>query len=168
MRFFVLSIFLFGLLGCGYHFPGHGGALPVGMEKLYIPLFVNKTLETQLENKMTSRVSEVFSRNKKISQVENPQYAEAVLVGTIQAYNNRALSYDQNDDISEYRSTMIVAAELRQVETDQLLWKGTANWDAEYNAADDKAIQEDLEQQAIDEITLRLAEELFYQLLDDF
>jgi hypothetical protein len=63
---------------------------------------------------------------------------------------------------------MIVDAVLRQVETDQLLWEGTASWDAEYPAADDKAIQEDLEQRAIDEITLRLAEELLYKLLDDF
>ena len=168
MRFFVFYILLFSLLGCGYHFPGRGGVLPAEVKQLYIPLFVNKTLEPQLENKMTSRISEVFSRNKKIFQVENPQHAEAVFEGTIRSYNNRALSYDQNDDISEYRSTMIVDARLRQVETDQLLWEGTASWNAEYLAADDKAIQEDLEQQAIDEIVLRLAEELLYKMLDDF
>ena len=168
MKFLSLFILLFCLSGCGYHFPGQSGALPAGVEKLYIPLFVNKTAEPQLENKMTNRVSEVFSRNSKISQVENPNDAEAVLFGTIRDYQTRALSYDRNDAIGEYRSTMIVDVVLRQIETEQLLWEGTISWSAEYRADNDKSVQEDLEQQATDEITLRLAEEILYQLLDDF
>lgn len=168
MRFLSLFILLFCLSGCGYHFPGQAGALPAGVEKLYIPLFVNKTAEPQLENKMTSRVSEVFSRSSKISQVETPKYAEAVLMGTIRDYKSRALSYDSNDAIGEYRSTMIVDIVLHQIETEQLLWEGSVSWSAEYRADKDKSVQEDLEQQALDEMTLRLAEEILYQLLDDF
>ena len=168
MRAFSLIVLLFCLSGCGYHFPGQSGALPGGVEKLYIPLFVNKTTEPQLENKVTSRVSEVFARNSKIFQVEKAKLAEAILVGTIRSYQTRALSYDRNDAIGEYRSTMIVDVVLNQVETEEPLWEGTVSWSAEYNAAPDKGTQEDLEQQAIDEITLRLAEEILYKLLDDF
>ena len=164
---FILLSMLF-LTGCGYHFPGQSGSLPAGVEKLYIPLFRNTTAEPQLENMMTSRVSEVFSRNSKISQVEDQDDAEAILEGTIRDYKSRALSYDNNDDISEYRSTMIIDAVLRQTKTEQLLWEGTVSWNEEYSAADDKIDQEDFEQQAIDEITLRLAEEILYKLLDDF
>ncbi|MCK5913969.1 MAG: hypothetical protein KAG12_08805, partial [Desulfuromusa sp.] len=142
--------------------------LPGGVEQLYIPLFVNKTAEPQLEYKMTSRVSEVFSRNSKISQVEKGAQAEAILVGTVRSYQTRALSYDRNDAIGEYRSTMIVDAVLQQVGSEELLWEGTVTWSSEYNASKDKSAQEDLEQQAIEEITLRLAEEILYQLLDDF
>lgn len=155
-------------MGCGYHFPGQSGALPEGVEKLYIPLFINKTAEPQLEYKMTSRVSEVFSRNSKISQVEKSISAEAVLLGTVRDYTTRALSYNSNDNIGEYRSTMVVDAVLQQVETERSLWQGTISWSAEYSASEDKNLQEDLERQAIDEITLRLAEEILYQLLDDF
>lgn len=168
MRFIGLFIILFFLTGCGYQFPGQAGALPTGVEKLYIPLFINKTTEPQLEYQMTSRVSEVFSRNSKISQVEIPEYAEASLLGTIRSYKTRALSYDSTDAIGEYRSTMVVDAQLRQATTEQLLWEGSVNWSAEYSAADDKSAQEGFEKQALDEITLRLAEELLYQLLDDF
>ncbi len=91
-----------------------------------------------------------------------------MLEGVISSYRTRAYSYDKNDDISEYRSTMVVNAKLRQVEDDRLLWQGQVSWDDEYPAADDKSLQEDFEQQAIEEISLRLAEELFYRLLDDF
>ena len=168
MRFLGLFVLMFCLSGCGYHFPGQAGALPGGVEELYIPLFVNKTAEPQLEYQMTSRISEVFSRNSEISQVEKPIHAEATLVGTIRDYKTRALSYDSQDDIGEYRATMIVNAQLRQVETEQLLWEGTVSWSAEYSAVDDKSEQEGFEAQALDEITLRLAEELLYKLLDDF
>jgi len=168
MRFFLVFILLSSLLGCGYHFPGQSGALPEGVEKLYVPLFINKTAEPQLENKMTSRVSEVFSRNNKISQVEKSEYAEAVLLGTIRDYETRAVSYGSNDNIGEYRSTMVVDVVLQQADTERSLWQGNVSWSDEYSASDDKNLQEDLEQQAIDEITLRLAEEILYQLLDDF
>ncbi|MDX2493777.1 MAG: LPS assembly lipoprotein LptE [Desulfuromusa sp.] len=168
MRFLLFFVLISCLSGCGYHFPGQSGALPEGVEKLFIPLFINKTAEPQLENKMTSRVSEVFSRNSKISQVEKTEYAEAVLLGTIRDYKTRALSYNSNDDIGEFRSTMIVDVVLQQADTERSLWQRTVSWSDEYSANDDKNLQEDLEQQAIDEITLRLAEEIFYQLLDDF
>jgi len=166
---FITSLALFlCLAACGYHFPGQGGNLPGGVEKIYIPLFVNKTAEPQLENKLTSRISEVFSRNSNISQVEKKESAEAILEGTIRDYRSTALSYDLNDDIGEYRATMIVDIVLRQPETDELLWEGTASWSEEYSSATNKNDQDGLEKIAIDEITLRLAEEVLYQLLDDF
>ncbi|MDX2481673.1 MAG: LPS assembly lipoprotein LptE [Desulfuromusa sp.] len=168
MKFLSMCILLFCLSGCGYHFPGHGGVLPGGVGKLYIPLFVNKTAEPQLEFMMTSRVSEVFSRNSKITQVEMPQYADAILKGTVRDYKSSALSYDSNDAIGQYRSTLIVDAVLQQAESEQLLWEGTVSWSEIYSAADDKNIQEGSRLLALNKTTLRLAEELLYQLLDDF
>ncbi|MCK5912983.1 MAG: hypothetical protein KAG12_03840 [Desulfuromusa sp.] len=163
-----LFVLLFCLSGCGYNFPGRTGTLPGGVEKLYIPLFTNKTTEPQLEYKISSRVSEVFSRNRKIFQVEKASLAEAILIGTVRSYQTRALSYDRNDAIGEYRSTMVVDVVLQQVETEQPLWERSVSWSTDYNAAQDKGAQEDLEHQAIDETILRLAEEILNQILDDF
>ena len=168
MRSLLALLMLLTLVGCGYHFPGKSGSLPGGVQSLYIPLFVNRTAKPQLENKLSSRVSEVFARNGNISLVEQRSQAEAVLEGVISSYNSRAISYDQNDDISEYRATVTVEAKLRQVEDGHLLWSGIVTWDENYIAADDKGTQSDLEDEAIDEIGLRLSEELLYRLLDDF
>jgi len=168
MKPLALLCLLLSLCACGYHFPGKSGSLPGDVKTLYIPLFVNRTAEPQLENRLTSVVSEVFARNEHISQVESPKLAEAVLEGEISAYRSQPLSYDKNDNISKYRSTMEVTAKLRQVSDGRLLWQGNLNWEGDYVAADDKAVQEDLEQAAIEEITRRLAEELFYRMLDNF
>jgi outer membrane lipopolysaccharide assembly protein LptE/RlpB len=167
IRFVAFSL-IFLLIGCGYHFPGQGNILPGGGRTIYIPLFVNRTAEPQLENRLSSDVSEVFARNGRISQVESQQLADTVLEGIITSYESRALSYDRNDDISEYRATMTVEVKLRQVSDGRLLWQGTVSWNEDYIAANDKALQQDLEQEAIEEITRRLAEELFYRVLDDF
>ncbi|SEA47668.1 Outer membrane lipoprotein LptE/RlpB (LPS assembly) [Desulfuromusa kysingii] len=164
---FFLLLFLF-LAGCGYHFPGQGGTLPEGVEKVYIQLFTNKTSQPQLDNKLTSRVSEVFSRNNKISQVEHIGQAEAILEGTIRSYSSRALSYDSNDDIGEYRATMVVDVTLKKPNTEAPIWTGTVSWSEEYSSSANKNDEDDLEQNAINEITLRMAEEILYKMLDDF
>lgn len=166
MRLLLLFI-LVCLSGCGYNFPGQG-PLPGGVKKVYTPLFSNRTAEPLLENELSTAVSEVFARNRQVVLIEDRQQADAVLEGVISSYGTRAISYDKNDDISEYRATMQVDAKLLQVTDGRLLWQGVISWDDEYAADDDKAVQEDLEQNAIDEIVLRLAEEMFYNLVDNF
>lgn len=161
-------ILLVCLAGCGYHFPGQSESLPGDVEKLYVPLFVNKTTESGLENKLSSRISEVFARSSKISQVVSEEKAEAILLGTISRYESRALSYDKNDDISAYRSTMTADVILQRVGSKEILWEKKVSWNSDYNAAQNKGTQEDLKQLAIDDITLRLSEEILHQLLDDF
>ncbi|MCK4508849.1 MAG: LptE family protein [Desulfuromonadales bacterium] len=165
---YVQLIFLLCLVGCGYNFPGQVGVLPGGVEKIYIPLFVNQTAEPLLENKLTNLVSEVFTRNHKIGQIENRELADAILQGTIINYRSGALSYDRNDAIGEYRATMTVAVALLDTDTKSPLWEKEISWSSIYHAADDKIAQEDFEQQAIEEISRHLAEEILYQLLDDF
>jgi outer membrane lipopolysaccharide assembly protein LptE/RlpB len=167
MRLLVLLSLLLCLVGCGYNFPGKG-QLPAGVSRVYVPLFTNRTAEPLLENRLSTAVSEVFARNNRLTLVESRDEAEAILDGVIRSYSTRAISYDSNDDISEYRAQMQVEARLLQVTDGRLLWQGNAVWDDEYAAADDKAVQEDLEREAIDEISLRIAEELLSRLIDDF
>lgn len=168
MRALLLISLLLLLVGCGYHFPGKTGALPGDVKQLYIPLFANRTAKPQLENKLSNQVSIVFGRSPKVNLVERESQAEAVLEGTIRSYSTKALSYDKNDDISEYRAIMTIDAKLRQFKDGRLLWSGTLSWDEKYIAADDKGKQYDLEGEAVDEIVQRLSEKLLSRLLDDF
>lgn len=165
---YALFLLLFLLTGCGYHFAGQGGELPSGVKKLYLPLFANRTSEPRLENRLASDLSLVFARNSAISQVEQREAAEAVLEGVISQYSTRAISYDRNDDISEYRATMNVEVKLRAVADGRLLWQGPVSWSDEYLAADDKNLQADYEREAREEISLRISEEILSRLLDDF
>ncbi len=164
----IAFVVLICLAGCGYTFPGYSGILPGGVEKLYVPLVVNKSSEPQLENKMSNRLSEVLSRNSKLTLVEKPQDADGILNATILSYSKHALSYDRDDDISEYRAVMVMDVALLRAGTEDVLWQKTLRWSSDYIADTNKNIQSDFEKQAIDEITLRLAEETLFQLTADF
>ncbi len=168
MRIVPAIILLLVLFGCGYQFAGRSDSLPGGVQTVHLSLFANQTAEPQLENFLANKVSEVFARNSSISQIEKVELAEAVLSGEILSYGSSAISYDQNDDISEYRVTMVVAATLRQVADGRALWQGTLSWSGEYPAADNKTLQEDFERAAAEEISLRLAEELHSRLTNNF
>lgn len=162
---FLLVLLLFG---CGYHFPGQGGALPGSVQTLLVPLFINQTAEPQLENDLTNRVSERLARHKQVTVVEQRERADARLQGTIGHYSSRAIAYDSNDDISEYQATMVLNVKLLSLSADEVLWQNSLSWQVEYAAANDKALQQDLEQAAIEELNKRLADELLFRLLDDF
>jgi outer membrane lipopolysaccharide assembly protein LptE/RlpB len=164
----VLFLLLLLLSGCGYHFPGQGGSLPGSVSKLFVPLFINQTAEPRLENDLTNRVSERLARHKQVTMVERGEDADARLQGIIAHYSNRAVAYDSNDDISEYRATMVLNVKLLSLADAEVLWQNSLTWQVEYAAADDKALQQDLEQSAIEELNKRLADELLFRLLDDF
>lgn len=164
----LLLLLLLALTGCGYHFSGQGSELPGGVQKIYLPLFVNRTAEPRLENRLGSDLSLVFARNSSISQVEKRELAEAALEGVISDFSSRAVSYDRNDDISEYRASMSVDVKLRAIEDGRLLWQGSVTWTDEYLAADDKNLQDDYKRAATEEISLRVAEEILSRLLDNF
>jgi len=168
VKLLYLLLFVLFLSGCGYSVPGQSGSVPAGVEKIFIPLFVNNTSKPLLENELTNRVSEVFSRNIYIEQVNKQEQSEAILKGVIGSYSSRAISYNSNDDIGEYRATMTVAVALIAKDAVEPLWKRNFSWGSTYLAAEDKGLQDDLEHDAIDEISRRLAEEILHSLLDDF
>jgi outer membrane lipopolysaccharide assembly protein LptE/RlpB len=166
MRLLLLMVVL--LLGaCGYHFPGQGGSLPGGIERIHVSMFDNLTREPLLENRLTTEVIDIFSGRPNIRLVPIED-AQAELSGRILSYDSSSIAYQQGDQISKYRAAMVVAVRLQGVDNQRLLWDGTVRWQTEYDAAADKMLQGDDERRAQDELARRLAEEIFSRLLDDF
>jgi outer membrane lipopolysaccharide assembly protein LptE/RlpB len=168
MKRLIVFLLLCLLSGCGYSFSSGQGAFPGDVRSLHIPLFANRTTEPLLETSLTNDVREVIAQDSRIQQVTAPEQAEAVLEGVVSDYRTKPLAYDQHDDISEYRSSIRIRVKLRRLSDGSLLWQDDLDWSAEYFAADDKMLQEDLEQQAIAEISRRLAEELYHRLRNTF
>ena len=166
MRLLILGLILF-VAGCGYHFPGQGGSLPGDIERIHVHLFENSTREPLLENNLTTELSDLFSRRPNIRLVPVDE-AEAELLGRVLSYDSRSISYAEGDLISKYRASMVVEVRLVLRESQRLLWDGTVRWQTEYDAAADKMMQGDEERRAQEELARRLAEEIYFRLLDDF
>ncbi len=168
-RLAILPILLCLLLaGCGYRLQGRTDALPGDVGNLYVEMFRNDSYEPFLENALTNQVVERFARHDRLEIVEQQARAEGILGGRIVGYSNSSLSYDADDRIAEYRSKMTVEAALRRADNGEVLWKGTLSWQADYAASSDKTLQDDREQAAIQEVSQRLADELFSRLIDNF
>jgi len=168
MRTFSLLLAALLLLGgCGYHLPGRSDSLPSDVQSLYIELFSNRTAEPFLENIITDSMARI-ARNRHLRVVEKRDIADAVLSGVVTAYSTSPISYDRNDVITEYRSTMTLAVTLRQTADDRILWKGSIDWSEEYPANLDKGVQEDNEAAAIAVIVDQLAQELYFRIMENF
>lgn len=168
-RSLLLIVLLVLLLpACGYQLQGRSVGLPGDVRSLYVEMFRNDSYEPLLENMITNEVVGRFARHGKVEITENLSRAEGILGGRIVNYSNRALSYDSDDDIAEYRSQMTVEGVLRRVGNGEVLWKGSVVWQEDYSVSSDKVVQDDREQVAIQEISQRLADELFSHMIDNF
>lgn len=168
-RFLILITLLVLLLSaCGYRLQGRADALPGDVHRVYVELFQNDSYEPFLENAVTNQVVGRFARHDRLEIVEQPARAEGVLGGRIVGYSNSAISYNQDDHITEYRSQMRVEAVLRRVGNGEVLWKGSVVWQEDYSVSSDKVLQDDREQAAILAISQRLADELFSHMIDQF
>ena len=168
MRCLAVILLLLVLAGCGYHFAGHGNSLPGEVSRVYLPLFANRTLKPQLENLLSNEVGMALARNGNIIEVRSKELAEAVLQGTVSSYATTAIAYDKNDDISEYRAKLTIEVSLRSIADGRLLWQGTVAWSEDYLADNDKARQRELERDAVEKLSRRIADELLSRMLDDF
>jgi len=142
--------------------------LPAGVKRLYLPLAINQTTEPYLENQMAGPITAVLARQKGVQLVESVNRADAKLLTKIAEYRVEPLSYDSNDRISEFRSSLSVHFELRQISDDRLLWQGDLQRQESYSAALDKNLQEDNEGRAIEKLILNLADDLIYNLVTRF
>lgn len=163
---FLASLLFLG--GCGYQSMAQPGLLPGGVQSMHIALFGNRTTEAFLENAITDAVIERFSRQRGLQLLESPELAEGLLSGELVSYSIGASAYNPGDQITEYRLTLAVAAELRRRADGRVLWKGTVQWVEEFPSSSDKAFQEDNESAAAQLAVDRLAEELHYRTLANF
>ena len=155
--------------GCGYRLAGgEGDRLPEGVRVLYIPLFENRTKEPFLENLVSEAVIRRSSRALGARVAEDPKGAEAILSGTISSYSNHVTAYAGDDKITEYRSAIGCQAQLRSTVDNRVLWKGSASWRQEYRASLDRGQEESGETLAQEEISQRLADELFARVTENF
>ncbi len=167
----LLAVLLGGVVvlgGCGYHPMNQPGLFGGSIQSLHIALFDNRTAEAFLESTLTEAVIERFSRARNLTLVELPERADAVLTGTVLGYGLAASAHDRLDQISEYRLTLVMQAEVRRRSDGRVLWQGSLQRSEEFPASGNKSVQEDNETAAALVLADRLAEDLHYHALANF
>lgn len=162
-----LVVLLF-VSACGYHLPGRGNNLPEDIHSVFIEPFTNKTTEPFIENQLTNEVRDQFSRRRTLEVLSSSDDADAILTGVVTSYRTHSVTYDKDDDITEYRVTMNVSATLTRSNGEEVLWQGLVSWNEEFFASDDRAEQDYRESEAQDDVSRRLAQEVYNRMTDNF
>ena len=128
---FILALSL--IMGCGYT---AGSLLPSRLKTIYVESFVNKIdisrepsdreryklYKSGLETDITRAVIDQFIFDGHLSIVDEED-ANLVLRGDLVYYTKEAITYDQSDNVEEYRMLISVDMELLDVTTGKLMWK---------------------------------------------
>lgn len=80
--------------GCGYHIAGHANTLPPTIKTIAVPAFTNHTANYRIEDRLTNAVVHEFLARTSYHIVPNPNDADAVLRGEVDAIGNTAEVFD--------------------------------------------------------------------------
>ena len=107
------------LAGCGYSLRG---SLPGHIRTVAVPVFANKTQQPAVENFLTRAVVDAFVTSGRL-RVVRPEEADSILEGEIVGYQLDSLAYDERANIREYRLTVTLNLQFRDVRQNVMLWR---------------------------------------------
>jgi outer membrane lipopolysaccharide assembly protein LptE/RlpB len=119
-RVWFLSWLVFLLaMGCGYSLSSTSGS---SHRSVAIPMFANATLEYALEEQLTRAIVDAFLEDNRL-EVVSAEEAETVLRGSVISYERTALTYDQSEQVQEYRVVVTLELEYQEVSSGNTIWR---------------------------------------------
>lgn len=152
---------------CGYHRVRQGMNLPADVRKVAIPVFRNDTVEAGVEVLVTDALREQFVRSGFV-RLTDVEAADAVVVGTIQKFSVKAISFAQGDFAVEYRATIRMKIKL-VAHSGEVLWedRNVSRYDT-YRVATDIFDSEAARSQAIERMVRDLTADVHDRIFDGF
>ena len=132
---FILLIPLFVLTNCGYYSTSGSGLK--GISSVAIPIFEDQTQEYGLRETLTQKVVDAYVQDNTL-KVVNQKNSDSILYGTITAYFREAHTFDENENVKEYRVRIFVKANLEENKKKKIIWEedNLEGW-AIYSAVDE-------------------------------
>lgn len=133
--------------GCGvYSFSGSMGS---GIKSIAVPVFENKSLEYGISDELTSGVIDRFVTDNTLKVLPRSK-ADAVLEGLVNRYERVAYTFDENDQVQEYKVNISVSVKLIRSDGSSM-WEEQAMIAYGIYKADEEA-EEDGKTRAIEKI----------------
>ncbi len=140
----ITLLILTGLAGCGvYTFNPRGKA---SFESISVQRFDNQTVEYGLSDRITDEIIDAFIADGTF-KILPESAAEAILVGTLTRYDRKPNTYDQNDQVTQYRVEMDFLITMKNPADGSDIWSERMNPIGVYDLNDET--EEDGQQKAI-------------------
>jgi len=141
---FGLLVFLAGILGCGvYTFNPKGKAT---LSSLSVQRFENRTPEYGLTDRITDDIIDAFIADGTFKILPSDA-AESLLEGVLVRYQRKPYTYDQSDQVLEYKVEMDFEITLKKSDDDSQIWSERLNQIAIYDVVEET--EEDAQQKVI-------------------
>ncbi|MBN2279884.1 MAG: LptE family protein [Candidatus Marinimicrobia bacterium] len=159
----LITIVFLLLQSCGFY--SFKGNLPPHIKNIAIPEFEDRTAEFDLGATVTEQVRNGFIKEKILDLVEIDA-AHSTLYGTIVSIEDKPAVYsetDEGENVDEYRVTIKIDAEWKDMINDKKIFQKTLSGYSEYdpNNPDERKI-------AITETIDKITEDIIEQILSDW
>lgn len=125
------AVWLFAMMtvaplgGCGYQFVGESSLLPKEARTIYVEPFVNRSRNVGLDKELTTALRGEFYRRGQLKIAESAEQADLILSGVIRSFvDSTVASVNQDDEVLQYESLLIMDVTLRRREPNEILWRG--------------------------------------------
>jgi hypothetical protein len=108
--------------GCGYT---TGSTLDDKYRTIYVEPFRNDTREYGLQAPLTTAVTRTFVNDTRL-RVTGPEAADLIVSGAMRDYRLRALSYDEEDEPTQFHVAIVARIQVRDRRTGEILWQDEA------------------------------------------
>jgi outer membrane lipopolysaccharide assembly protein LptE/RlpB len=166
-RFALMSVGIWGLVACGYHFQTAGG-IPAGLEPIFVEVFQNRTNQAGLETTVTNAIAFEFVKRNDASLAHNAADASVIMKGVIQSVELQTVSTRGRDVAGERQVTMRIDVQLVAAD-------GKVKWAAKnlsgqesYAVSNDKFLNDERQRAALGLVSTRIAERVYDRLTDNF
>ena len=154
-------------IGCGYHLAGTGSGLTKGASSIAIPVFTNNSSEPGIERRVTAKLKESFIRDGRLNVI-NEQKADLIFTGNITHYELKPVSFDNNDNVTEYWVIMNIHVKVQDPARNKYLIDQTfrSRWD--YEVSSEVVSSERARINAIDEASRDFSERMISIIIEGF
>jgi Lipopolysaccharide-assembly len=114
------------LLGCGYQFAGKSESFPRDVRSVYVEPFLNRTRNVGIDREMTTAVRSELYRRGELQVVDVPDQADAILSGVVRSFDSTTASVNQDDELLQYETVMVVDVTFRRRQPSEILWRSQA------------------------------------------
>ncbi len=105
--------------GCGYSM---SSSLDEKYQTIHVAAFKNQSREFDLQAPLTNAVIRKFLNDGRL-RVVGPTEADLVIDGAILDYRLRGLSFDQNDDVTQFEMMVVARVQVTDSRTGDVLWQ---------------------------------------------
>lgn len=143
---------------CTYSFTG----ITTGIKSISIPTFENESLKYGLEETFTRAVTDAFIEDNRL-KIDNEKQADAVLQVTIKAFERAPFSYDESENVKEYKISITAEVLLKEQETEEELFKN-ANFSEWATYFPENEVEED----GIERVAKKFSEKILQNILESW